>query len=326
MPMRDVTILVSSAGRRVGLIDCFRRSAEGIGIGLTVLACDLDPQLSAACQTADRAFAVPRCDDPAFVEALLDIVRAHDVDLVVPTIDPELAPLSAASNRFRALGARVHVSPPHVIDIVRDKLKTAEALAAAGVPSPWTCALEDAARIDGKAVWPLFLKPSMGSASRGIRIVHGPDDLPSAPDEPMILQQLLEGPEYTVNMFIDAFGGLSSAVAHRRLSVRAGEVEKGCTERDPVFRELAEGVHRAVPDARGVLCFQAIIDRTVGPSVFEINARFGGGYPLAHRAGAEYARWLLEEVAGFPSTAHDNWLSGVLMLRYDNALFVGHDR
>ena len=321
--MMHVAILISSAGRRVGLIECFRRSAIAAGLDLSVFACDVEPELSAGCHAADRSFAVPRCDEPAFVEAVLDIVREHEVHLVVPTIDTELAPLAAAANRFAAAGARVHVSPPPVIEIVRDKLRTAEVLAGAGVPVPWTVSLDAVGNAADRLPWPVFLKPSGGSASRGIKVIRGPEELPAFPEEPMILQQLLEGPEYTVNMFIDQEGALRSAVAHRRLRIRAGEVEKGRTERDPKFRELAEGIVRALPDARGVLCFQVIIDRSAGPRVFEINARFGGGYPLAHRAGAEYTRWLLEEVTGLPGTAHDNWLSDVLMLRYDAAVFPG---
>ncbi len=315
------TVLISSAGRRVGLIECFRSSAQAAGIDLTVLACDLDPEMSAACHTADRAFAVSRCDGPGFIDDVLDICRNAGVDLVVPTIDTELAPLAEAADRFAAIGTRVHVSPLTVIDIVRDKVRTADVLGAAGVPVPWTIKL-DAAR-DAPIAWPVFLKPSAGSASRGIRIVSSLADLPSSPDEPMMLQQLLVGSEYTVNMFIDERGVLRSAVAHQRLRIRAGEVEKGRTERDPIFRHLAEGVARALPDARGVMCFQLIMDEQAGPRVFEINARFGGGYPLAHFAGAQYARWLLEEVVGLPSTAHDDWRSGALMLRYDAATFAG---
>ncbi|BCP53911.1 carbamoyl phosphate synthase large subunit [Kaistia sp. 32K] len=321
--MKHLTLLISSAGRRVGLIDCFRQSAASMGVSLEVLACDLEPGLSAACNAADRAFAVPAYGDPAFVDALIDIVREHGVDLVVPTIDPELAPLAAAIDRFSALGARVHVSPSCVIEVARDKLRTAEVLEQAGVPVPWTRPFGNGHLMDGLSGWPAFLKPSAGSASRGIRIVEGPAELPEAVDEPMVLQQFLVGPEFTVNMFIDQGGVLRSAVAHRRLRVRAGEVEKGRTERDPIFRELAEGVARALPEARGVLCFQVILDAATGPRVFEINARFGGGYPLAHHAGAEYARWLLEEVAALPSTAHDDWRAGVLMLRYDAAIFEG---
>jgi carbamoyl-phosphate synthase large subunit len=63
-------------------------------------------------------------------------------------------------------------------------------------------------------------------------------------------------------------------------------------------------------------------DGAAGPKVIEINARFGGGYPLADHAGAHFAKWLLEEVSGLPASCHDNWHSGVLMLRYDEAIFV----
>jgi carbamoyl-phosphate synthase large subunit len=320
---RRLTVLISSAGRRVGLIECFRQSAAAAGLELEVLACDMEPALSAACGLSDRAFAVPPSGAPGFVDALLDIVRENGVDLVVPTVDPELSPLAEASGRFATLGARVHVSPPSVIDIARDKLRTSEVLAAAGVPVPLTVRWKAGVPMDGCVGWPAFLKPSGGSASRGIRVVDRPEELPDQMDEPMILQQLLKGPEFTVNLFIDQAGSLRSAVAHRRLRVRAGEVEKGRTERRAVFGELAAGVVRALPAARGVLCFQIIDDVKAGPRVFEINARFGGGYPLAHHAGAEYARWLLEEVAGLPSSAHDNWRAGVLMMRYDAAVFAG---
>lgn len=317
------TILVSSAGRRVGLIDCFRQSAADAGIDLRVLASDMMPELSAACHAADRAFAVPRCSDPGFVDAVLSIAAQNMVDLIIPTIDDELIPLSNAVERLKSVGTQVHISPPSVINVVRDKVSTARVLAAAGVPVPWTASLDDARRQNGALAWPLFLKPSAGSASRGIRIAQSLADLPADPPEAMMLQQLLSGPEFTVNMFIDKQGVLRSSVAHRRLQTRAGEVEKGRTERDPALRALAEGVAAALPEARGVMCFQAIVDESCGPRIFEINARFGGGYPLAHFAGAEYARWLLEECMGLTSTAHDEWRSGALMLRYDAATFTG---
>ena len=54
-----------------------------------------------------------------------------------------------------------------------------------------------------------------------------------------------------------------------------------------------------------------------------VNARFGGGYPLAHHAGARFADWLLDEIDGRPCRAHDGWREGVTMLRYDDAVFLG---
>ncbi|WEX89796.1 ATP-grasp domain-containing protein [Sinorhizobium garamanticum] len=317
----SLAILVSSAGRRVGLIECFRRAALDTNLDLKVLACDADPDLSAACQIADKAFKVPRIDHPDFAPTLRDIAARHEVRLVVPTIDPELLPLAIAAGEFEAIGARVHVSPPSVINIARDKAETMRVLAAAGVPVPATTTFEDVRERPGEWPWPLFMKPRNGSASRLIRLVRTPDELPRDVEEPMIVQEFLDGPEYTINAFIDATGRLKTAVAHHRLSVRAGEVEKGRTVRDPRFTEIAHQLARSLPEARGVLCFQIIVDRQRGPKVIEINARFGGGYPLVDRAGATFARWLLEEVAGLPSSAHDEWREGVLMLRYDAAVY-----
>jgi hypothetical protein len=77
MTTSGCTILVSWAGRRVALIGCFRESAGALGIDLTVIATDLDPTMSAACQVAERAFSVPRCDSAEFPDRLLEICRAH---------------------------------------------------------------------------------------------------------------------------------------------------------------------------------------------------------------------------------------------------------
>lgn len=321
MAYRSLNILVSSAGRRVGLIECFRRAARALEIEVKVFACDVDPDLSAACAVADRAFTVPPYDHPQFAARLTELARAHDIRLLVPTIDPELVPLAAATDDFARFDCRVHVSPPPVIDVVRDKLETMRVLEAAEVPVPRTGRLDDVRSALSHWDWPLFLKPNAGSASRSISIVRSQADLPETTSEPMILQQYLDGPEHTVNAFVNTRGELISVISHRRLRIRAGEVEKGITERHPAHRAMAEGILRALPALRGAFCFQVIDDRLTGPRVIEINARFGGGYPLVDHAGATFSQWLLEEVAGLPSTAHDNWREGVLMLRYDAAVF-----
>ncbi|WP_164738162.1 ATP-grasp domain-containing protein [Frigidibacter oleivorans] len=316
-------VLLTSAGRRVELLNCFRAAADRLGQRLEVLACDLTPGLSAACAMADRAAPVPRATDPGYADAVLDLVRRHGIALVVPTIDPELAPLAAAHPAFADLGCRLHVSAPGVIDIARDKQRTAEVLGASGVPVPPTLPPE-ALRDDPAALpWPVFVKPRGGSASRGLAVIDRPEDLPPAFDEPMICQPRLSGPEFTVNLFVDAGGTLRCVIPHRRLQIRAGEVEKGRTERLPVLRAIAEGVAAALPGLRGAACFQVIEDAAQGPRVIEINARFGGGYPLADHAGATFAQWLLEEATGRPCTAHDAWRDGVEMLRYDAAVFRG---
>lgn len=314
-------ILVTSAGRRTELLNCFRHAAAALGVEAEVLACDLNPDWSSACRSADKAFAVPRATDEGYADAVLAICRREGVALVVPTIDPELLPLSLARGRFAEVGCSAAVSAPPLIEIARDKLATAEFLAAHAIPSPRTAMAETAVADPGDWDWPLFIKPRHGSAGRGVGPVAGPGDI-GASDEPMIVQSLLKGREFTINMYFDREGRMRCAVPHERLQVRAGEVEKGITRDMALLRGLARDIAAALPGPRGALCFQAVVDDEGAASVFEINARFGGGYPLADRAGANFARWLIEDVLGRPSTANDDWQAGTLMLRYDAAVFV----
>ena len=316
------SVLFTSAGRRVELIKCFLAAGERLGLSLTTHACDLRPDLSAACQYASHAFAVPRCDSPDYVDVLLDYCESQKIDLLIPTIDPELHPLALAKERFAAVGTKVHVSGTKTIAIVRDKAKTAEVLAQNGVPVPQTGLAQDVKLSPGDWEWPAFIKPSGGSASRGIDVIDGPEAIAAAYGEPMIVQQLLDGDEYTINIFIDEAGELKTAIPHKRLSVRAGEVEKGVTVRRADIHDIATKLARALPDAEGVMCFQLIDDKRHGPRVFEINARFGGGYPLADKAGGRFAERLLSRLIGSPDRDETEWKEGVTMLRYDAAVFL----
>ncbi len=320
---RKMRIFISSAGRRVELMGCFRESAAALGIELEILAGDLQPEISPACHMADRAFAMPECMDETYVDELLKICREEGVGMVVPTIDPELETLSVSAERFSRAQVRICVPPAECVAVCRDKLLTALSLDACGVSVPRSAGLAE------KDVWgawegPLIVKPIGGSSSVGIQRCADARQLSTL--VPMqngdcIVQELVQGPEYTVNCFFDPGGKLRCAVPHRRISVRQGEVYKGVTERIPALMQAAKLIEQMPFRFTGVICFQAILRGGIA-YVFEINARFGGGYPLAHRAGAHFTRWLLEELSGIEPSYSENWSEGVKMLRYDQSVFL----
>jgi carbamoyl-phosphate synthase large subunit len=308
-------ILVSSAGRRVALLELLRRDAEALGLAPRLIATDLRPPLSAACAVADLALAVPPAAHPEFAEALVAICRAHEVRLLVPTIDPELAPIAAVAARLRAAGTHVNISSPGAVAVARDKLLTARAL---GPDAPRTALPAEVLQAPEGWSFPLLAKPRAGSASSGIRRVATIDEVRALPDG-HVVQQLLAGREFTVNLFVSD-GRTLAAVPHLRREVRAGEVAKAITLRHPALAAIAERLPGAVPGLAGALCFQAIEDGEA-PKLIEINARFGGGFPIAHQAGAPFTRWLVAQAAGLPVAAADDWREGVTMLRYDAAAF-----
>ena len=216
---------------------------------------------------------------------------------------PSWTSCAATSTRFGAIGTDVVVAAPAVVGLARDKLRTAELLCANRIPTPRTIAAEDVDPHAGDWSWPVLLKPRAGSSSIGVRRLDQPSAWPAAGAlEGNVVQELLEGAEYTVNLFFDRGGTLRCVIPHRRHEVRAGEVARGVTARHDALEAIGWSLGRLLPGARGPLCYQAIVDRAGRASVFEINARFGGGYPLAHHAGATFARWLLEEAVGLEPT------------------------
>jgi carbamoyl-phosphate synthase large subunit len=58
--------------------------------------------------------------------------------------------------------------------------------------------------------------------------------------------------------------------------------------------------------------------------VIELNARFGGGYPVAHQAGANFIRLLIDQVEGQESSSIE-WTDGLAMTRWDDAVFWHSD-
>jgi carbamoyl-phosphate synthase large subunit len=316
--MSDCTILLSSAGRRVSLLELLRADARALGLAPRMIATDLRPEFSAACAAADLALAVPPAAHAEFTGAIAEICRAHDVRLLVPTIDPELAPIAALAEQLRAAGTQVNISAPEAVAIARDKFSTALAL---GADAPRTALPEEILAAPDGWTLPLLAKPRAGSASSGIRRIAGMEELRALPGG-YVVQELLGGREFTVNLFIAA-GRTIAAVPHLRREVRAGEVAKAITLRHPALAAIARRLPLAVPGIAGALCFQAIEgeEGAGGPKLIEINARFGGGFPIAHQAGAPFTRWLIEAAAGRSSSAADTWRDGVTMLRYDAEKF-----
>jgi len=320
---QKVTLLLSSAGRRVELMRLFREDAAELGIDLKIVTTDMDADWSPACRIADAYHAVPAADHPTFIERMLAIVEHHGVDLVLPTIDLELEPLARHMVDFRARGAKVMMSSPDLVRLARDKLKTAEILGEKGVPVPRS-ATPEAVSAD-PAAWPgpLMIKPRGGWSSLGLKKLERASDLAldELPDG-CLVQEFLEGDEYTINLYFDQTEKLVCVIPHFRYEVRAGEVSKGVTRRVAAVEKLGRDFGAAIEGARGPLCIQAIVTSEGRIGMFEINARIGGGYPLAHAAGARFTRWMLEEAAGLPSSTNNDWRSGVTMLRYDAAVVV----
>ena len=309
-------VLITSAGRRVELVQLFKNSVKKIlGPNAKVYVNDLNPSLSAACHIADQAFEICRCTDPSYPAQLLEQCLNHGVRLVIPTIDTELIALSEARETFKAAGVHLVASDSSLVRKCRNKRLTADLFKSLSINTP--AILEPA-----NLTFPCFVKPIDGSCSQGVKAITSSDYLCQADkvDPDNLFQQLVptDWIEYTADLYYSKSSELLACVPRQRLETRGGEISKGITRKDAIHRYLCK--HLAfIHGARGVITVQVFTnsnrDQVLG---IEVNPRFGGGYPMSHAAGVDYPTMLIKEYLLNECLSNmDNWQSDLLMLRYD---------
>ncbi len=251
---------------------------------------------------------------------MIAICEAERIGLLVPTIDDELPIFSEARDRFAQMGVRVAVSDPFVTTLCNDKFATCAYLLDRGVAAAESY-LPDTLPADLR--FPVFVKPRFGRGSVGafraddarqldffLTYVSGP-----------VIQEYLDGPEYTIDLFCDFDGAPLSAVPRERTVIRAGVIDRGRTVRDQALIDLALQC-AAVLKFEGACNIQC---RVVGgrPVIFEINPRFSGGIPLTIAAGADFPRMLVELALGrgVPA-AIGGFTDNLWMTAYETAFFL----
>ena len=331
MNKASLNILFTCTGRRVELLRAFRRAAESLRVRLEIHGADVSP-LSPALHLTDKAHLVPRIGNPGYVDALIEIAHRSGIDLLIPLLDPELPLIAAARERFARIGCRALISSESVVQTCCDKLATYKTLREAGVDTPATWTL--AKVIERKRHrFPYFMKPRMGSAGEGNHIIHNVQELRTFGErvEEPIVQEFVEGEEHTLDVYCDFTERPRCVVPRRRLEVRTGEVSKGLIVKDRVIMAVGKRVAEVLGACRGVITVQVIAtckggrDGCRAVRVIEINPRFGGGVPLSIHAGADFPKWILMELLGKkPRIRVDGFRNDVVMLRYDDAVYLDH--
>ncbi len=319
-----MNLLFSSCGRRVELIQSFRQTLNEMGRG-AILACDVDP-LASALQVADCVFIVPPCTDDSFIPSMLDLCQEEKVKAVIPLIDTELGIYAKNKDLFLEKGTEVVVSDPKVIEICASKVRTASFFKSCDLHALRTIPL-DKSKVSEDMEYPAVIKPDKGSGSIGVYKVGNEDEallLSRTIPEP-VLQELAKGQEVTVDCMVGRDGSLVRYVARERLEIRAGESSKGRTFKDAALGSQIAAICNSL-EAFGPITIQCF--REEGEYVFsEINPRFGGGYPLAQAAGADFPRILLRILRGETMAGEvDKYEENVYMTRFDNAFYLRKDK
>lgn len=314
-------ILITSAGKRVVLVQIFQRTLKEMGLDSKVYTTDMNPELAPACIVSEEGIKVPPCASDGYIDELLQICKNKNIGVIIPTIDPELMILANNAQRFSEIDVEIVLSGIDFIKVCRDKRKTQQFLKGIGIDVP--------IEVDKfHPTFPMFVKPYDGSLSTDVHVVKSQKEVtPEMLENPkyMFMEyiDMNDYKEFSVDMYFGKDSCVKGIVPRQRIAVRAGEINKGRTCKNVIIDFLKERMGR-LNGVRGCICFQLFYresDNSIKGS--EINPRFGGGFPLTYYAKANYAEYIIREYLLKQTIDYsDSWLDNTLLLRYDNDIIV----
>ena len=190
--------------------------------GVKVVALDQAPQLTPEFLASPlaRNLTLLTHDFSDFKVVADAIARYHVTHTLALPVGRALMYLGQINERYNFAGPRTQA-----IDNCTDKHKFHQLLTEHGLPAPRQIVLS--ARIHGlgltpneitqatqKLGFPLVVKPACGSGSQGVRYCSKPEDLAQycVPERfatgELLLEQAIEGTEYSTNFFVDAAGAI----------------------------------------------------------------------------------------------------------------------
>jgi carbamoyl-phosphate synthase large subunit len=300
-------VLLTGTGKRYDIVASFAQHT-------TVIAADPNP-VSPAQYAATVRTSVPLIGDPEYVPALQRLCSEHGVGAIVPLTDLDIEVLAQARADGRLPQALV--PDPDIASATYDKYETHLLLERLGLPSPPTV-------LPGEEPpsYPVMVKLRRGS---GAVDIHRARDAEEAAffcryvDGPVMVQKLMNGPEFSIDTLSDRDGRCLNAIPRTMIESRGGESIKGTVIDDPELVGLARDVVEAI-GTRGPCTVQVFRDKDIGLGITDVNTRFGGAYPAPMYAalpGRTYPELIVRMARGEAVEPHvGEYRSGMTFTRY----------
>ncbi|MFB7465830.1 ATP-grasp domain-containing protein [Streptomyces sp. NPDC056224] len=312
-------ILVTGVGGAPG----FDLARSLLRLGCDIIAVDSNP-LAAGLRLPD---VTPRTTapaaDPSYRSSLLRVCGELRPNAILSTVEHELAKLAALRRTLADLGVTTWLPDPVAIEACTDKAAFHTALSKNDVPTPRTFLPPELDQVPDGTL--LVVKPRRGQGAQNVHFCHTREQArvlcELVPDP--IVQERVNGAEFTADCLVDR-SGRASVILRHRLLVKGRLAVVSRTFHD---REVAERVKETLSavGAAGSCCAQGFITDD-GPNrvvMTEVNARVAGGFPASEAAGADLTDQLLAGLFKNP-VDHDRlqYKPDVCLTKYTETLIV----
>ena len=270
-----IKVLISGVGSDVaqGVIKCLNESE----LELKIYKIGASPQDSWL-YLDELSYLSPKVVEPGYVDYICNFISNHKIDVFMPCIDSEIKMISENKTLIEnTTGASVFVGDLHNIEICDDKLKTSNFLRENGFSYPKTWPSD---KLPPNTQLPLILKTRKGCGSRDIQKIVNYNQLSSLLNsEEYILQEYLEGDEYTAGIYLGDDGEVKGNCIFKR------KLKDGSTyQAESVIDEHMENYLNRIAKQLGLKYVNIQFRLKDGlPCPFEFNGRFSGTTGMIRR-------------------------------------------
>ncbi len=313
-----MNVLISSASRKVELIRAFQKALAQEGGG-KVVAIDASP-LAPALYFADEHFLVPLSNSAEFLDVMLRICKQYNIRLIVPTRDEELLFFAEHKYKFADINTIVMISDLESVRICQDKRLFIKFCQERNISIPKTY---ESNSLPPNINYPLFIKPCFGKSSYMTKRINSKEELKLALEQipnPLI-QQFIQAPEYSVDIFADFSGKIISVVPRERIRTFGGEsfVSRTSLNSSIIQESIRLIIELGLIGHNTIQCF---FDSDIVKFI-EVNPRFGGAANLGFAAGTFTPLFLVKLLKGEKLQPRiGEFKDNYVMLRYTEDLFI----
>lgn len=313
-------ILFLGGANRVSMARKFKEAAARRGPDCRIYSYEMEKEVPVSAE--GEIILGLRWRDPAVTGDILRICRERDISIVIPFVDGAVAVAADVAARSRDTDHKVFAptGDSGSAELMFDKVRAAAFFEEEGLPVPETVDLT-------RPTFPVIAKPRHGSASKGIEVLEGPEELEaflSRADAGDYLFQryIAHRTEYTVDCYVSMTDGkVIAAVPRSRDRVAGGEVTRTTVchndRIDTIVRRTL-----AATGLRGAVTVQLIHDRDRDEYlIMEINPRLGGGAVATVCAGVCLPGMILAEASG-QAAAEQPWQDMVVCRYLDEVSFT----
>lgn len=317
---KPINFLFVSIGNKSHLFEHFRAAFNSLGVSGKIVAVDIDPYCPGL-YLADKGYMVPRMDSKKFSAYLSKIIVEEKISLIIPTRDEDVVYLSKNRRRFEKFGTKIMAPSYKTAAICNDKWKFYKFLKAKNLKP-----IETWRKPPKNLRFPCILKPIVGAAGVGVEIIKNKNELEKRKLAGKIIQEKIEGVEYSIDYFSDFSGKPISTIPRIRVKVVGGESKVSITKNEKEIIALTKKIGRVLGlvGQNTLQCFKTKDGKIL---FLEANpSRFGGAAPLSIAAGGNSPEFLIRLLVGEKVPELTSFKTNLVMMRYNKDLFVPHEK